>query len=369
MKITAVETSFLTLPYHTSGGLQFIAGRPAAGLNMVLVRLETDAGIVGWGEAFGHAVAAGTKTALDTLLAPMLIGRDPADIGALMLDLSRKVHLLGRSGPVMYGLSGIDIALWDIAGKVAGLPIYKLLGGKDRRDLPAYSSLLRCTGPDAVARACRGAVESGFRHIKLHEITEPAVKAARDAVGPDVELMLDTNCPWTIDEAIAMTKTLAPYRLYWLEEPIWPPEDYEGLARVRAAGAITSCGENAGSVLDFRRMFELKAVAIAQPSVTKIGGISEMQRIIALGRNYGVPVVPHCGYLGAGFLATLHITAAMPDDVLVERLNVDLAENPYKPWNEIARGRASIPQAPGLGCDPDPDIVARYRTHPPNVVR
>jgi L-alanine-DL-glutamate epimerase-like enolase superfamily enzyme len=286
-----------------------------------------------------------------------------------MLDLQRKVHLLGRSGPVMYALSGIDIALWDIAGKAAGQPVYKLLGGKERRDLPAYLSLLRCTGPDAVARACRGAVENSFRHVKLHEITEPAVKAAREAVGPDVELMVDTNCPWTVDEAIAMTKTLAPYRLYWLEEPIWPPEDYEGMARVRAAGAITSCGENAGSALDFPRMFKMQAVSIAQPSVTKIGGISEMQRIIAMGRDYGVPVVPHCGYLGAGYLATLHITAAMPGEVLVERLNVDLAANPFTPWNEVKNGRAAIPQGPGLGCDPDPEVIARFRMHEPHVVR
>ena len=369
MKITAVETSFLTIPYKTSGGLQFIAGRPASGLNMVLVRLETDDGIVGWGEAFGHAAAHGTKTVLDTLLAPMLIGRDPSDIPALMRDLQHKVHLLGRTGPVMYGLSGIDIALWDIAGKVAGTPVYQLLGGKTCMELTAYSSLLRCTGPDAVARACAGKVEEGFRHIKLHEITEPAVKAARDASGEDIEIMVDTNCPWTVEQAIEMTKALAPYRLYWLEEPIWPPEDYDGLAQVRKAGAITSAGENATSYLDFRRMFEIGAVAIAQPSVTKIGGISEMQRIIALGEKTGNEVVPHCGYLGTGFLATLHITAAMKKDTLVERLNVDLEASPFGDWNEIRNGKARVPQAPGLGCDPDPALVARYRTHEPNVIR
>ncbi len=369
MKIIAVETSFLTIPYKTSGGLQFIAGRPAAGLNMVLVRLETDQGITGWGEAFGHAAAAGTKTVLDTLVGPLLIGRDPTDIAALMRDLQHKVHLLGRTGPVMYALSGIDIALWDIAGKVAGQPLYKLLGGKDRSELTSYLSLLRCTGPDAVAKACSGAVESGFRHVKLHEIEVPQVKAARDAVGLDVEIMLDTNCPWSVTQAIEMTQKLAPYRLYWLEEPIWPPEDYDGLAQVRAVGAITSAGENATSLQDFRRMFAIGAVAIAQPSVTKIGGISEMQKIIALGDSMGVEVVPHCGYLGSGFLATLHITAAIAKDTIVERLNVDLEASPFGSWNEVRNGKARVPQAPGLGCDPDPEIVTRYRTHQPNVIR
>ena len=120
MKITAVESILLAVPYRPAGGLQSIAGRPAAGLSMLLVRIETDQGITGWGEAFGHAVAPGTRTVLDTLVGPMLIGRDARDIDALMGDLQRTLHLLGRNGPVMYALSGVDIALWDIAGKVGG---------------------------------------------------------------------------------------------------------------------------------------------------------------------------------------------------------------------------------------------------------
>ena len=123
MKITAVESILLTVPYRTSGGLQSIAGRPSAGLNMLLVRLDTDDGVTGWGEAFGHGVCPATKTAFDTLVAPMLIGRDPSAIDALMHDLQQTLHLFGRSGAVMYALSGVDIALWDIAGKVAGQPL------------------------------------------------------------------------------------------------------------------------------------------------------------------------------------------------------------------------------------------------------
>lgn len=369
MKITSVETHLLTIPYKTSGGLQFIAGQPAVGLKMVLVRVDTDQGVVGWGEAFGHAAANSTKTAIDTLLAPLLIGRDPVDIAGVMLDLQRKVHLLGRTGPVMYGLSGIDIALWDIAGKIANLPLYKLLGGADRTELGSYSSLLRCRDPGAVANACVDAVNRGFCHIKLHEITLASVASAREAVGAEIDLMLDTNCPWSVAEAVDMARKLTPYRLYWLEEPVWPPEDYEGLAQVRSAGALTSAGENATSLHDFRRMFELGSVAIAQPSVTKIGGISEMQKIIALGSAAGVDVVPHCGYLGSGFLATLHITAALSGDTLVERLNVDLEESPFEQWIDVANGKAQVPQLPGLGCDPDPHVLKRYRTHDLHPIR
>ena len=134
MKITAAELILLTVPYRTSGGLQSIAGRPAAGLNILLIRVETDEGVTGWGEAFGHGVSPATKTAFDTLVGPMLIGRDPSNIDALMHDLQQTLHLFGRSGPVMYALSGVDIALWDIAGKVAGKPLYQLFGGEAAPD-------------------------------------------------------------------------------------------------------------------------------------------------------------------------------------------------------------------------------------------
>ena len=368
MKITTAESILLTVPYRTSGGLQSIAGRPSAGLNMLLVRLDTDDGVTGWGEAFGHGVCPATKTAFDTLVASMLIGRDPSGIDALMDDLQQTLHLFGRSGAVMYALSGVDIALWDIAGKTKGEPLYRLLAGTDRA-LPAYASLLRCKDSEAVAESCARALAQGYRQIKLHEITVPAVKAARDAIGPDVTLMLDTNCPWSVDEALAMVQALRPFDLHWLEEPVWPPEDHAGLAKVRAAGAVTAAGENAAGLLEFRRSFELGALDVAQPSVTKIGGVSTMRRIIALAQEFGVRVVPHCPYFGSGFIASLHITAALPADTPVERLAVDLEASPFGDWIDAKEGQMRVPQGPGLGVDPDPALIARYRTHEPNVIR
>jgi D-galactarolactone cycloisomerase len=367
MKITAAESILLTIPYRTSGGLQSIAGRPAAGLNILLLRIETDQGVTGWGEAFGHGVSPATKTAFDTLVAPLLIGRDPSDIDATMHHLQQTLHLFGRSGAVMYALSGVDIALWDIAGKVAGKPLYQLFGG-EARPMPAYASLLRCSGPDAVARSCEASLAQGYRLIKLHEITVEAVKAARGAVGPGVPLMVDTNCPWSLDEAVAMAQALRPFDMYWLEEPVWPPEDHAGLAKVRAAGAVIAAGENAAGLIEFRRAFELGALDVAQPSVTKIGGISEMHRIIALGQEFGVRVVPHCPYFGPGFIASLHLTAALPADTPVERLAVDLEASPMGDWVGAKNGEMRVPQGPGLGADPDPALIARYRTHSPNVI-
>lgn len=367
MKITAVESILLTIPYRTGSALRVIAGRPAAGLNMLLVRIETDTGLTGWGEAFGHAVAPATRTVLDTIVAPMLLGRDARDIAAVMEDLQRRLHLLGRNGPVIYALSGVDIALWDLAGKTAGLPLYRLLGGALRETLPAYASLLRCGSPEEVAASCRGALAQGFREIKLHEITVPAVQAARDTVGPEVVLTLDTNCPWSRDEAQAMIAALRPFDLHWLEEPLWPPEDYAGLAQLRTTRMTIAAGENA-SQSDFPRAFELGALDVVQPSVTKIGGISEMRRIIALAHEFGVRVVPHCPYLGPGFLASLHLTVPLAN-APVERLAVDLEASPFGDWIDARNGAMRVPQAPGLGADPDPALIARYRAHAPNIIR
>ena len=366
MKITAVESILLTVPYRTSGGLQSIAGRPSRGLNILAVKLETDLGITGWGEAFGHGVCPATKTAFDTLVSPMLVGRDPANIDALMHHLQQTLHLFGRSGAVMYALSGVDIALWDIAGKIAGKPLYQMFGGLDRA-LPVYASLLRCSGPEAVAQSCRDALAHGYTQIKLHEITVPAVQAAREVV-PDHLLTMDTNCPWSVDEALAMVEALRPFRLHWLEEPVWPPEDHVGLAKVRAAGAVTAAGENAAGLEDFRHLFEMGALDVAQPSVTKIGGVSAMLRIMALAQQYGVRVVPHCPYFGPGFMASLHLTTMLRADTPVERLFVDLEASPFGDWVDIKGGAMAVPQGPGLGADPDPALIARYRTHAPTVI-
>jgi L-alanine-DL-glutamate epimerase-like enolase superfamily enzyme len=360
MKITAVETIAVCIPYEHGGGPRMIAGMAGAGLNVLLVRVETEDGLVGWGEAFGHAIVPGTRRVLDTLVAPQLIGRDATDIAGLMDEMNRKLHLFGRNGPVVYALSGVDIALWDLAGKRAGLPLYQLLGGNRCAGVRAYASLLRYSEPELVARNCAEAVRRGYRHIKLHEITEPAVRAARAAIGADVALMVDTNCPWSVAEAKSMAEAFMPHDLHWLEEPVWPPEDHAGLAEVRAIGIPIAAGENAAGLHDFRHLFEEGALDIAQPSVTKIGGITEMRKIMALAEAFGVRLVPHCAYFGPGYLASLHLNAAMPGETVFERLYLDLEASLFPPYTDATDGMVPVPQAPGLGCDPDPQVLARY---------
>jgi L-alanine-DL-glutamate epimerase-like enolase superfamily enzyme len=363
MKITRVQSIVLNLPMVIDGATPMLGGRARTSIDMLLVRIDTDGGITGWGEAFGHRIFPATRAAIDTLLGPMCVGRDPSQILAQNDDLQRLLHGVGRNGPTMYALSGVDIALWDLAGKVAGLPLYRLLGGGARTDLPAYASLLRYGNADAVAHYTAQALARGYRHVKLHEITVPEVKAARDVTGAGVPIMVDTNCPWTVPQAIEMARRLAPLDLHWLEEPVWPPENLAGLAEVRTRGGInTAAGENYGTVWEFRRAFEAGAITYAQPSVTKIGGVTELRRVMSLAEIFGVQVVPHSAYFGPGLLASIHCIAAMPVESLVERFYCDFAENPLGDAIHPRNGRIAVPQGPGLGVDPDPRLIEKLRT-------
>jgi L-alanine-DL-glutamate epimerase-like enolase superfamily enzyme len=363
MKITRVETVVLNLPMVIDGPTPMLGGRPRTSIDMLLVRIDTDAGVTGWGEAFGHRIFPATRAAIDTLLGPVCIGRDPGQIAVINDEFQRVLHGVGRNGPTIYALSGIDIALWDIAGKIAGLPLYRLLGGSPRTDLPAYASLLRYGKAEAVAHYTRQALARGYRHVKIHEITVPEIKAARDGAGAGVPLMVDTNCPWTVAEAVEMARRLAPLDLHWLEEPVWPPENLAGLAEVRARGGIaTAAGENYGTVWEFRRAFEAGAITYAQPSVTKIGGVTELRRVMTLAETFGVQVVPHSAYFGPGLLASIHCIAAMPTESLVERFYCDFADNPLGDVIHPKHGRIAVPQGPGLGVDPDPRLLDKLRT-------
>jgi L-alanine-DL-glutamate epimerase-like enolase superfamily enzyme len=182
-------------------------------------------------------------------------------------------------------------------------------------------------------------------------------------------LMCDTNCPWSVAQAAEMAHAFKPFNLYWLEEPVWPPEDHDGLAQVRQVGVPIAAGENAAGAHDFRHMFAVGALDIAQPSMTKIGGIGEMRRIAALAEMAGVRLVPHCAYFGPGFLASLHTSSVLATSAPFERLYVKLEASPFGPWLDAVGGKMKVPDGPGLGCDPDMAIVERYRSAPDHVTK
>jgi L-alanine-DL-glutamate epimerase-like enolase superfamily enzyme len=318
--------------------------------------------VTGWGEAFSNNGWQSTCTAIAQIIAPRVVGRDPSQIAQIQADLHRGLYNTGRSGPTVFAISGLDIALWDIAAKRAGLPLYKMLGGSAREKLPAYASLLRYGDAKVVERKTREAIDRGYRYIKLHENKTDIVRAAKKICGEKVPLMVDCSCPWTVDEAIAIAHEWSDMKLAWIEEPIYPPDDHASLARLRKTSITPiAAGENISNFMEFKRLFEVGAVGIAQPSITKIGGVTEMRKIFALGEANGVVVVPHSPYFGPGLLASIHVCAASARDIPIERYYCDFAETPFGEQIIPKNGDFAIPQVPGLGQDPNVELIERMR--------
>jgi D-galactarolactone cycloisomerase len=361
MRITRVEPILIAVPYEHGGPKPMRPLGPWTHMETLFVRVDTDAGLTGWGEAFGFAASPLSREAIVRVVAPLCVGRDCDDVPAFMTDLRRKLHAMGRHGPVSFALAGIDIALWDLAGKARDLPVHHLLGGASRDRIPTYASLLRYGKPDLVARYTEEAVARGYKAIKLHEHLVETVAPGREAAGPDIALMVDTNCAWAPDEAIAMARKLQRYDLAWLEEPIDPVDDYEALARLRRETRTTiAAGENIGHVAEARCALERGALDVFQPSVTKIGGIAAMRQAIAVAREHGVRVMPHSPYFGPGLIATLHVIAADLPEAMCERFYCALEATPLGDAIAAPDGHMRVPQGPGLGIGIDESVIARY---------
>ena len=361
VRISAVDTKIVRVPF--THGDDSTVGRAGnlrlSTLNTLLVRVTTDTGIIGWGEAFGFDLVDVTKAAIDRLVSPLCIGHDVADAEGLNAILSHRLHNYGRNGPVSFGISGIDIALWDIAGKLAGLPLHRLLGDGGKDIVPAYTSLLRYGDAATVESNVRLAVSRGYRAIKLHEIELAVIRAGRNAAPDSVSLMLDVNCHWAPPQAITFARSLQKERIFFIEEPIWPPEDMIGLGQVSAQSGIPiAAGENA-TLMDFHTMITTGAVRFVQPSVTKIG-ISGLLKVVAWAAEHGVLVSPHSPYFGPGLLATVQVAAASKHDIAVERYGVELAADLFDGAITPVNGRISVPPKPGLGIDPSEDVIARF---------
>ena len=361
MKIEHIETYLVRIPFKAGAPTRDLGGRTWSTLDHVFVKVETDDGLVGWGDGFGYGAAEATKAALDYMIAPAVIGCDARLIAGISRQLQRDNHLWGRYGVTMFAISGIDIALWDLAGKAANLPLAHLLGGALRTEIPAYASLFKYQDPETVAERVDAALQEGYGYVKLHETGVAEVAAAREVAGDEVPIMIDTNCPWTPQEAREAALSFLEFGPYWLEEPIFPPEDYDSLARLQQdVGIPLASGENACTAFEFQKMFNAGAVSFAQPSVTKVGGVTELLKIQTLAAMHGVAMMPHSPYFGPGFLATLQVAAAMPDAPLIERFYMDLAASPYGDAIDVHNGVFRLPEGPGLGREPDLDVIKEF---------
>ncbi len=361
MKIASVRTHQIAIPFSDGGRGEGIGPSRWHRLDLLLVEIRDEEGNIGWGEGFGYFVTDATRAIVDRLLAPSLIGSTITDVASWNLAAQQQLHLFGRYGVTLFGISAVDLALWDLQAKRAGLPLHRLLTDRsDRLSIPFYASLVRYADVDLIAQKSSAALEDGFSSLKLHERTLPEIRAARRAVGRGVPLSVDVNCAWSVEAARDAIPSLRALGVSWLEEPVFPPEDAAMLASLRGGGVPIAAGENWSTATQFRTMLAEQAVDFAQPSVTKLGGISEFVRVARVCDEHDVALLPHSPYFGPGFFASLHLAAALPSVRELEWLYVKPEAWLVPIDHRKHPGHVAVPESPGLGFEPDPDILARY---------
>jgi D-galactarolactone cycloisomerase len=338
----------------------------------VLVKVDTDEGVSGIGEAayFGGPPLI-TKTIIEKELADYLIGEDPLNIERLWEKMYQRSIKHGRKGAVIASMSGIDIALWDIKARTANMPLYRLLGGCYEQ-IRAYASAgfyAEGKGIKQVADEMASYVEEGFTAVKMKIGRNQAedlarVKAVREAIGKNIDLLVDGNNAYTSYEAIRMARKMEEYDIFWFEEPV-PAEDVEGSARVAAAiDTPLAAGENEFTRYGFRDLIINQAIDIAQPDTTWCGGITEARKIAAMASAWNISCVPHSFSSAIALVSNLHFSASIPNSMFQEfdRNNNPLRENLLQEPIKINKdGYIDLPQKPGLGVALDQAAVKRYR--------
>lgn len=327
-------------------------------MNGVLVMVETDEGITGIGESFRALSLDAVVSLIEGGLKRFVIGENPLNIEKLVYKMFQLSTYVGRTGITRHAIAGIEIALWDIFGKVNNVPIYQLLGGIFREKVKAYASLPRIEKLNDVSKYLKECVKRGFKAIKLHQMDMESISIAREVVDYDVEIMVDANCAWSRKEALFFARACEKYDVRWLEEPIKPADDLKGLAELRATSDIPiASGENESSLRGFMDMMKAGAVDIIQPSVTKIGGLLIGKKACVLAEVLNVEVAPHSWTLPLGVAASLHLAISSPTCNYIEvppRLKENLVKTPLR----FKDGYAIPPEKPGLGIELDERVIS-----------
>lgn len=329
-----------------------------------LVEIECAGGEIGYGESWVNYPAWAADERVATVrdgIAPLLIGQEAGDVGALHERLLAALLPLGRQwgavGPIVQAVSGADLALWDLAGKLAGRSVGELLGGRVREQVAAYASSL---GPSSVAEDAARCGELGFRMVKLkvgfgRDVDEANLRAARRVLGDEIELAVDANQRWTLAEAVAMCGPLNDAAVTWVEEPIAGNELTDLEEFHRRTGLRVATGENVYLRSSFERYAASPGVHVLQPDVTKTGGITGFREAYELAAAAGKSVIPHLYGGAVGYAATLQVAAGCAAVGLVE---YDIRSNPLRDPLLVEPPRpeggvVTIPRGPGLGIELD----------------
>lgn len=385
MKITDVVSHVLAydLPEELGYSQQYYARRTAH-----LVEIRTDEGLTGWGECFGPgAVALANKVIVETVIKPMIVGRDPLDRDVIWHHVYNLLRDHGQKGMPLQALSGVDIALWDLTGKIADLPLCKLIGGQHRDRVPVYGYGMMLQRQDLASHLARFEEEAaaikaaGFAATKMKVGLGPAedirlAEAVRRGVGDEFPFMVDANHCYTTSDAFRVGEALGDLDAYWFEEPV-APEDLDGYRELRARLKVNiSGGEAEFTRWGWRHLLEGRCLDIAQPEVCAVGGISEYLKVMALAHAHFTPVINHVWGSAVAVAVNLHLSAAMPPlpgglfprapmlefDTTHNLFRDQLLREPLDIQGQVARsgGYATIPDGPGHGVEPDPDFLKHY---------
>ena len=350
-----------------------------------LVEVRTDEGITGWGECFGPGnVAIANKSIVENVIQPLVIGMDPNDREVIWHRVYNLLRDHGQKGMPLQALSGVDIALWDIAGKVTGQPIYQLIGGKFRDQIPVYGygMMLRREGINSLCsrfkEEAHAIKESGFVATKMKvglglSDDIKLVQAVRNGIGDQFPFMVDANHCYTIGDALTVGRVLSELNAYWFEEPV-APEDWEGYRELRAKLDVKiSGGEVEFTRWGWRHLLEKRCIDIAQPEVCAVGGISEYLKVLTLAHTHFIPVVNHVWGSAIAVAVNLQLLAAMPPtpggmhqrepllefDTTENLFRDNLLKEPLNIQSQVKnnQGYVSVPTAPGLGIEPDTEFI------------
>lgn len=348
----------------------------------MIVEVITDEGIIGWGEGFCHGNQSPllAQAVVENTLKPLLIGRSVEDTDVLWEEMYYETQTYGRNGVVISAISGVDVAFWDCLGKKAEKPIYQLLGGAFRKDVPAYASgFFRKQGhkyPEANIEEAKRYVAQGFTAMKMksgfgleHDIK--TIELMRDALGEDILLMVDANCAYNVAYARRLLHIYEKMNVFWLEEPL-APDDFEGYLELKNLTSVLIAGcENEFTKTGFRKWIANRAVDIFQPDLSFAGGFTECRKIVAMAQAWHATVMPHAWGSGVGQAASMQFLATIPPApstfIAAEpMLEYDQSDHPFR--NELVfpnlrlnkDGRVSISDRPGIGVEVNREILHKY---------